>query len=241
MTLDEAIRHCEEVAERYETRAKMIDRRKLGFALDNPTACHECASDHRQLAEWLTELKGLREENIALKNHNERLRDCVDNCVRNGELDFAELKEAKRLLKAAVEDIRHCMHYYDPCEVCSLLDKDGECPVTDDDDCKEKYKWLYEDEALALIGEDTNVPATADDIIVGRRLYGWISCEERLPEDNTTVLYVWRSENGNVSVFHGWHGSIRGLGGAWHQSGVGMQRPEDEVTHWMPLPEPPKE
>ena len=74
-----------------------------------------------------------------------------------------------------------------------------------------------------------------------RRNAGWISCKERMPEDNTTVLYVWRSENGNVSVFHGWHGSIRGLGGAWHQSGVGMQRPEDEVTHWMSLPEPPKD
>lgn len=69
----------------------------------------------------------------------------------------------------------------------------------------------------------------------------WIPCSERLPEDNTTVLYVWRSENRNVSVFHGWHSSIRGLGSAWHQSGVGMQRPDDEVTHWMPLPEPPKE
>lgn len=57
LTLDEAIKHCLEVAERYETRAKMIDRRKLGFALENPTACHECAADHRQLAEWLTELK----------------------------------------------------------------------------------------------------------------------------------------------------------------------------------------
>lgn len=69
----------------------------------------------------------------------------------------------------------------------------------------------------------------------------WIPCSERMPEDNTTVLYVWRSENGNVSVFHGWHSSIRGLGSAWHQSGVGMQRPNDEVTHWMPLPEPPQE
>ena len=67
----------------------------------------------------------------------------------------------------------------------------------------------------------------------------WISVKERLPEDNTIVLYVWRSENGNVSVFHGWHSSIRGLGSVWHQSGVGMQRPDDEVTHWMPLPEPP--
>lgn len=65
-----------------------------------------------------------------------------------------ELKEAKRLLKVAVEDIRHCMHSYDPSEVCSLLDKDGECPATDDDDCKEKYKWRYEAEALKLIGDN---------------------------------------------------------------------------------------
>lgn len=69
----------------------------------------------------------------------------------------------------------------------------------------------------------------------------WIPCSERMPEDNTIVLYVWCSENGNVSVLHGWHSSIRGLGSAWHQSGVGMQRPDDEVTHWMPLPEPPKD
>lgn len=61
LSLDEAIKHCLEVAERYETRAKMIDRRKLGSALENPTACHECAADHRQLAEWLTELKEWKE------------------------------------------------------------------------------------------------------------------------------------------------------------------------------------
>lgn len=67
-----------------------------------------------------------------------------------------ELKEAKRLLKAAVEDVRYCMHSYNPCEVCSLLDKDGECPATDDDDCKEKYKWRYEEEAKKLIGDSEN-------------------------------------------------------------------------------------
>ena len=70
MTIDEAIRHCEEVAERYETRAKIIDRRKLGFALENPTACHECAADHRQLAEWLTELKELKNSIGAVKLSN---------------------------------------------------------------------------------------------------------------------------------------------------------------------------
>ena len=41
MTLDEAIEHCEEVA-------KIV--------------CDECAEEHMQLAEWLRELKKLREQ-----------------------------------------------------------------------------------------------------------------------------------------------------------------------------------
>ena len=80
-------------------------------------------------------------------------KDLLSQVLDSCEQLISEKAEYKRLLKAAVEDIRHCMHYYDPCEVCSLLDKDGECPATDDDDCKEKYKWRYEDEALKLIGE----------------------------------------------------------------------------------------
>lgn len=89
-----------------------------------------------------------------VKELEEKLHDRdleADNGARQIAHYEDELRQAKKLLKAAVEDIRHCMHYYDPCEVCSLLDKDGECPTTDDDDCKEKYKWCYEDEALALI------------------------------------------------------------------------------------------
>ena len=67
----------------------------------------------------------------------------------------------------------------------------------------------------------------------------WIPCSERLPEPNEFVLYVWRSKNGNVAVLHGWHFENR-VENAWHQSGIGMSRPNEEVTHWMPLPEPPE-
>jgi hypothetical protein len=62
MTLDEAIKHCLEVAEQNETQAQKIGRQLVGSAIDKyATDCRECAADHRQLAEWLTELKEWKE------------------------------------------------------------------------------------------------------------------------------------------------------------------------------------
>lgn len=57
LTLDEAIKHCLEVAEQKERdSAELID---ILDELD-VDACKECAADHRQLAEWLKELKERR-------------------------------------------------------------------------------------------------------------------------------------------------------------------------------------
>lgn len=47
MTIDEAIKHCEEVAEEHT---------KYNF-YGGYESCDECAKEHRQLAEWLRELK----------------------------------------------------------------------------------------------------------------------------------------------------------------------------------------
>ena len=55
--LDEAIKHAEEVAEQNEAIYAM--HCKMGTQ-DEPK-CKKCAEEHRQLAEWLTELKELRE------------------------------------------------------------------------------------------------------------------------------------------------------------------------------------
>lgn len=54
MTLDEAIKHCEEVAEKY------CEKVEDGLTADD--FCDSCASEHRQLAEWLKELKWYRED-----------------------------------------------------------------------------------------------------------------------------------------------------------------------------------
>lgn len=40
------------------------------------------------------------------------------------------------------------------------------CPINNHGNC---LKWEYEDEALALIGKDTNVPASEDDTNVNQQ------------------------------------------------------------------------
>lgn len=59
MTIDEAIRHCEEVAELQEANS-LIDRWGGDYEYSESVKenCRQCAADHRQLAEWL---KGLKE------------------------------------------------------------------------------------------------------------------------------------------------------------------------------------
>lgn len=135
MTLDEAIKHCLEVAEENDLAAETYELlaennhnayEKL-TAETNSSRCAECATDHRQLAEWLT-----------------------------------ELKEAKRLLKAAVEDIRYLINHAKQngkaCDRC----KYGNEMYCYADDCSNDAKWQHAAEALALIGEDTNVPTRED-------------------------------------------------------------------------------
>ena len=59
MTLDEAIKHCEEVVEEQEKKScDLYENQDYEKSKD----CIWCAKEHRQLAEWLRELKRLREE-----------------------------------------------------------------------------------------------------------------------------------------------------------------------------------
>ena len=74
MTIDEAIRHAEEVAEEQEKLYKLClseyncDGKSHCNALKNgkDRGCLKCAEDHRQLAEWLKELKMYRENEVYL-------------------------------------------------------------------------------------------------------------------------------------------------------------------------------
>ena len=71
MTIDEAIRHSEEVAERYERMEDSHDDKLRD-------ECLQCAADHRQLAEWLKELKeAKRLLKLSLEQTNPKCKYCI--------------------------------------------------------------------------------------------------------------------------------------------------------------------
>lgn len=94
---------------------------------------HEIVLAPNQLLGWLKELRDTRE--LEEKHWSE--------CMQIARYDD-ELKEAKRLLKLAVEDFNK--NICDDFSVCSV------CTESHKDPC-ETFKWRYADEALKLLGE----------------------------------------------------------------------------------------
>lgn len=83
-----------------------------------------------------------------------------------------------------------------------------------------------------------NPPVTPD---------GWISCSERMPEMGERQCYVLAADfknnyppnipNTQVGVYGDWFND----GNPTWDDGDGEDLYLKEVTHWMPLPEPPQE
>lgn len=91
-SLDEAIAHCEEVAKNQEWMAENYDDDSMGAKV-----CLECASERRQLAEWLRELKKLREIPDKLVP---KYRDGIQDEYNRG---------ANEMLEEIIDDIRKYM------------------------------------------------------------------------------------------------------------------------------------
>ena len=121
MTIEEAIAHAQQAA---DTRIDL---------------CDKCREEHRQLAEWLKELKLLRADYEKQKSINYELLE------ENQEL-VNENKELKRLLRLAIEDINRfarCVDFRD-CKDCCMAFTLYSC------------KWQHAEEALKLLGDDAD-------------------------------------------------------------------------------------
>ena len=70
----------------------------------------------------------------------------------------------------------------------------------------------------------------------------WIKCSERLPEiEDASVLAYWPS-NGGMDMVH-IYDYFKDITAGVDDNGVQLYTKwyiESGVTHWMPLPEPPK-
>ena len=92
--------------------------------------------------------------------------------------------------------------------------------------------------------------STADLLIAhGVTVREWISVEDKLPEESGCYLVVYRDKyNGSISIAFDMY--VKCNLGEWWESEFACditkqflratRLQEQEVTHWMPLPEPPK-
>ena len=82
--------------------------------------------------------------------------------------------------------------------------------------------------------------AKEDFIAIAKADNGWISVKDRLPPIYHMVLITGKNNaGGSFGVIKGTHDDK----GQWYRDDIGqyVDSRGDTVTHWMPLPEPPKE
>ena len=85
-----------------------------------------------------------------------------------------------------------------------------------------RCRACHADDMLALV----------DDMVdAGPR---WISVEERLPDKGVFVVVYYGHFIGNLMDVYMWDGEC------WRSS-TGYLEDAENITHWMPLPEPPEE
>lgn len=63
----------------------------------------------------------------------------------------------------------------------------------------------------------------------------WISCAERMPENSQDVTMFSESKGVINGYYFGWNGEDK----KWHAACGEYEGPEEDVTHWQPLPSPP--
>ena len=99
-------------------------------------------------------------------------------------------------------------------------------------DVREKLVELIE--SARYWGSNTSEEIADHLIRNGVTVQEWVSVDDRLPEENGRYLTVNKTWDYKICVFDLWFD-----GGFWY-----IDEEDDlfnfEVTHWMPMPQPPK-
>ena len=127
----------------------------------------------------------------------------------------------------------------DRCVMCGRIIPEGRqiCPICEKGepmDTKEKLIELCE-KALNYAGTGREMRFTGGDVTPclianGVTVQEWISVKDRLPEESGEYLAYCGEYDGICVLYY----EVLKTKGKWRTKW------KDDVTHWMPLPEPPK-
>ena len=109
------------------------------------------------------------------------------------------------------------------------------------DECHGEHTGCpYKDDAFCIMHVCSDALAYITQLEA--RVPKWISVKDRLPEDNVDVIVYAVSNNGGYTIVITFHThklyglNIEGWAPPWQYFFMNYT-----ITHWMPLPEPPKE
>ena len=113
-------------------------------------------------------------------------------------------------------------------------------------DVREKLVELIFDSLCRHVDKSCKLAENiADDLIAnGVTVQEWISVKDRLPETDGICIVCDCRLNGNPWIHTA--GFIKAssswceLHGVYYDDGYGRYSEQDKITHWMPMPNPPK-
>lgn len=98
MTLDDAIKYCDEAAEEKENEGKLLCQSEAASS-----GCLTCTNNHRQIAEWLRDYKRLKEQ-----------MSCGDCISRQAVLDMLQMRISGKELYKAIYDLPSVPQKFEP-------------------------------------------------------------------------------------------------------------------------------
>ena len=113
-------------------------------------------------------------------------------------------------------------------------------------DVREKLIELIFDSLCRHIDKSCKLAENIGDDLIsnGVTVQEWISVEDRLPKTDGIYIVCDCRLNGNPWIhtagFRKASSSWCELHGVYYDDGYGRYSEQDKITHWMPLPNPPK-